>query len=632
MYGPQIRSVIMATAGQTSSVSCPPDYICTVTPAMTRCTAVNNTLQKVGYRYSGAEWLSDGVFRFAALEVHRHFAKDLNKDGLLESWSLQSTSDDDCVDCSLYINRYVKDSQGLNLYIRDGIPYACETYKRYACCRYVKSDNTPTSPFPTEPYASQGRETYIGSVNNYACRTDLSRSGQFLYSLEYQNYGAPLMDATIVGTPITLMARETLNLSGTGQISLDVQEVYSPSQISTCQLPDGATISLGQSYCIDSKTLATCEAVADNPPVITKTYADATAIPPQVCRDGQITSAYVVKVSIDGTSIKTGGEFRVTFELSGIPDAANRDVTATLKKDLQTISTATQKTGSGTADGKTAFIIKPSEAGLYQIEISFSHEAANYLKKYDVQVAEPISVIIDVDRPVQYDSEDVSVLLKSTKSGEAKELSNYEVDAKYNLRTLTEQDIKRVEVLSAGVMKLYFALDGDGTLQVRAKGVDETGIWTDWSDYKSVSVKKATMLFKTEFVNDVCAGPHTNRFAVTDPFGQKIGASCEVTVEKPLGGEDQAALQGSGGDYSFTYSFAEPGLYVVRASAHSEKYGTAQLNGGTGQTINILGGTACGMQPTPEETPAPPMWVWAVGGGVGALIIILTINMFRKAM
>jgi len=602
------------------SYTCKQDYTCTFTPILD-CTAMQ-PYTRVTLRVSEAAAYPNRL----AID-----AIPSGGDGLLESWARSNVRSSGSV---CYDERNIIKDEVLNRIYGWGNVWFIYYNGRVEICSPGSGVQTwvyepdssalrvPADSKPAEPYTSSGLEKYGSSANSYSCKRSIIKNGVSIGSLLWQS-NLPTTSAGHRGNTYTIFGGDKMTFPGTGVLRIEYAEKYSPPPITTCTASDNAVLSIGQSYCVDSKTLVTCEAVADKAPILSTTKVDEMAQPPQVCRDNKISAAYSVDVAIDKTILQLGESIAVSVKLYDTPDAINKDVTATLMRGSQNIGVIVQKTTSaGTNVGRTAFSIKPPEVGDYQLIISFPHASGSYEKTYDLLVAEPLTLILDVNKPVQYTNAPVSVFLKSYKSGEVKDVTNYEIEAYFNQQPI-QKDYLTVVHPSTGILELRFTgFTGDGNLKVRARGTDEMGAWTAWTEYKSVSIKKASIMFKTEFVNDVCTGTYTNKFTTAGPQGDLIDVAVTLIIDKPLGGKtDQPNVKGSDGQYSFTYNFEEGGLYTVRITASTPSYGGAQLNGGSGQTINVLSGPSCGTTPTTPTTPTTtPTTNWLMYGIMGTFV------------
>jgi len=351
----------------------------------------------------------------------------------------------------------------------------------------------------------------------------------------------------------------------------------------TCITSKGQTLQKGEAICTDSFTLEKCS--TSTPPTISKQIANSG----QVCRDGIIGDAYSVTTTLNKQVLSTSDNLQVEFA-SNLP---SKDVTATIYKQGSStvIQTKTQQTSDSVFNsGKTTFNFDTLSVGYYTVKISFSDTYGNYQKSYDIQVTEELTVLLDAKSLTQFDNTPIEVILKSYRSGSLKDLTNKQIEATFNGQTVYPGT---TEHPSLGILNFYYDIKGDGNLRIRAKGSDEAGMWTDWTEYFQIEVKKSTILISTDFVTDVCTGSQTNNFNTKDSQGNDVNTNNIVTINKPLGGTDTATVSGKDGKYSFTYNFVNGGLYIVRITSSNADLGSSQLNSGQGQTINILTGASC---------------------------------------
>jgi hypothetical protein len=403
-------------------------------------------------------------------------------------------------------------------------------------------------------------EYTIGKTKTSECTKNVKVSSNTYYLCITDSNGCGIVDKTQIQSCGTLLFNENTGLCET------------PTR---CIASNGQIIQKGNTLCTSDLVLEKCV----TPPTITK----ETASSGKVCRDGKIVNAYTVSTSLSSLVLSTSDKLKVEF----VSDLTSKDVTATIYKSSTVIQTKTQQTSSG----KTSFTFDTLSVGYYTVKISFSDTHGDYEKTYDFQVTESLTVVLDAKSLTQFNNLPIEVMLKSYKSGNFKDLSDKQIEATFNGIAVSPETIEHP---SLGLLVYYYNLKnkGDGNLRVRARGQDETGLWTDWTEYFQIEVKKASILISTEFINDKCTGTLENKFFTKDSQGNYINTNNIVKIDKPLGGSDTVSTTGTNGKYSFSYNFIEGGLYIVRITSSNE-LGSSQLNAGQGQTINILTGTAC---------------------------------------
>lgn len=534
---------------------------------------------------------------------------DSNGDGALEPFSRGSGFSSPCVSNAI-ITYLPEPYQSNYVYYRSGVKICVADENRGY--NYVSGGSISTSATPLEGEECSGTSGFIrcaGNIANYECTKNiLDGSGKIIKAVTYSGPSAGTKKETI-----TLNPGQEAYWSG----QIDWKEVE--LRESQC-IRNKADTLLPNAYYICSEDQFGCGVLSSkksycSPANYVYNEESQKCVPP-----------YTVNVNLEKPVISTSEKFIIDFELKDTENNANIPVTAEIKRGTTVISTKTQLTGNTYLTlGKTQFTLDAPAVGYYELTISFSSNEGDFSKEYAVQVTENLNVIVTADNPIQFDSSPIVVYLKSFKSGSAKQLSDFEVDAVYNG---VNQYIYLVEDTNVGVKKITFSgLKGDGTLRVRARGQDDSGLWTEWTEYFDVVVKKATILFTTDFPSDECIGSQTLKFETKDSIGNLAETQNQIQIDKPLGGNDYPTVSGSGGKYSFTYNFAEGGLYTVRITSTSPTLGTAQLGTGQGEKVNVLTGDVCG-----GGGGGGIDWtIYLIGGGfVFAIIVFIYFVFIRK--
>lgn len=614
--------------------SCPSDKICTVTPIL-KCTT-EQINQKVILRTNSPNWNQESFGNTGTM-----IAFDSSGSGSLLGYVLSSTQSS-CLKNSVGSINFFKDKNiGIDfIYSRSSDIWVC--ISDTTAKKYIKTTLIPTSQSPTEPYKTNNQEKYSGSL--YSCSREIYINNVKKTTLIYSS-NSPTPINGIKGDTYTLNGEDSISSQGNGEFSVDY--TISDKPITTCIASNSQTLNIGESICINQLTLETCQQTSGNPVIITnnavspqicsngkliypttckasnnqiinigdkicidqytqeecikqsgslypsiiKTMINRDIIPPQICKDGKIGDAYKVDIKLNKQVLSSTDKLEIDFSLTGTSNNKNIPITTQILKGSQVINTKTQSTGNNIMnEGTTDFIFDAPSTGYYTLKISFSHPEGDYSKEYNLQVTEELAVTFTTPNPIQFDINPIEISLNSYKSGSPKELTNFELDAVYNG---IKQYQYTTENPSLGILKFKFPLRGDGILRVRSRGNDESGLWTDWTDYFEVTVKKSTILISTDFKTDECMGTLIQKFETKDSLGNYVESQNQITIDKPLGGTDSVSSTGSNGKYSFSYNFAEGGLYIVRITSSNSKIGSSQLNSGQGQIINILGGTSC---------------------------------------
>lgn len=594
---------------QIGDYECPQDFKCSVTPILV-CNQ-EQTDQRVILRtnspnFNPTSFGSGGVW----------ISLDTNGDGALEGY-VKTTKQSQCIKDSQAVQNFFE-NRGIGvdfIYKYNDKVFVCtSSTKSY---EFEKTQLSEDSIFPVEPYKSNQQEKYEGDL--YACSRVIKIDGESKETISHYS-DSPTSSSGKRGNTYSLTEGQKITSEGTGIFKVEYDSEYYEEPITTCTAENNEVLNIGESTCLDQWTAEKCL----DPPQTQKEYAQEG----QVCRDGKIEKAFEVDIDFERQVISTGEKFEIDFNLYDTPDNKNIDVTASIMKGQQTMVSKTQKTGNTPFNaGKTHFSLDSPPIGYYTLKITFAEPDGGSTYEYDVQVTDSLSLVLRSNNPVQFDNKDVEVILESYKGGGFKSLSNYEMDAMFN-------GIKKypsiVETGGVGILKFNFDLSGDGILRVRARGSDETGLWTQWTNYYEVNVKEATILFDTDFLSNKCTGTYTNSFSTKDSSGSLVDTNNIVKIERPLGGQiDTPSLTGSGGNYQFTYNFDQQGLYVVKITSSDELLGTSQLNGGSGQTITILGGGNCGGGGDVTGGINWTMWV-IIGGLVLAIGVFIFIIFFRR--
>jgi hypothetical protein len=589
----------------TGSYTCPNDYRCIVTPVL-HCEN-SQVSQKVVLRWSNNNILT-------SFEPEQ-LAFDSDGDGDLDRWTRSSTTGGTQTPLIRFPSPY--DDAYLGYYNSHILVCHPRSGTSGDLCRvYNTGGSIPIDITPVTSYQTQGLESYSGDAYSYVCSQNVYIDGALKERLDWSsNSKTPVAGKR--GSTYTIYDGAKISGQGTGVFKIEHDSIFVPVPITTCTAENGQILNAGASTCIDVYTAQKCT----TPPQMEKQFAQEG----QVCKDGIIAKAYDVGVVLERDTISAGETFDIAFTLSGTTNNKNIPITASIIKGSQVLTSSTQLTGSAPFNaGKTDFTLDAPPIGYYTLRITFPHPDGDYKLEKEIRVTDSLNLILKTDNPIQFDNERISVTLESFKAGDYKDLKSYEIDATYN-------GAKKYPavVQSGGIGRLIFLFDlkGDGTLRVKARGSDESGLLTEWTDYKEVTVKKATILFETDFQTDKCTGTYTNSFTTKDSTGALVETSNSVLIERPLSGETGTpSVSGSAGKYSFTYNFDQQGLYVVRLTSTHPSLGVSQLNGGTGQTITILGGASCGGGGgTGDEGINWTMWL-IIGGlvvGIGFFLYII---------
>lgn len=586
---------------------CPTNKYCTATPIL-KCTtqtsqAVNfrtNSLSLADYAKSGA-WIAISCVPMSSEGKHECIPTSD-----LKGYCLASSSSQDAIGDFLKSTLFGSDIRIYNsrIYVRGG---TSNRYYKYEPCIFAE-----LSISPTEPYKTNQQEMYSGNL--YSCSRTVSITGEVKETMSWAS-NTPTPTSGQRGNTYSLTGGQSITSSGTG--GFEVEYSINDIPITTCTTSNGTILQMGSAgVCTNPYLLEKCENIGGKP-----TLSRQNAVPPQVCRDGAITDAYHVEITIPKLVISKSEKLNIQFYLKDTPTNKNIDVTASITKANFNPVSQTHTTGSTyTTAGKTSFIFDAPPIGYYTLTIAFSHPDGDFSQSYNLQVTDDLTLTLTTANPVQYDSSAPEITLNSFKSGSAKDLTAWDLEAKYNGNLISEYTTEHPNVGSRKFIFTSLVGKGDGTLRVRARGNDETGLWTEWTEYFDITVKKASILVSANFETDKCAGVITQRFETKDSLGNYVGTTNTVTIEKPLGGTDTASVTGANGQYQFSYNFAEGGIYTIRITSNNPTLGTSQLNSGQGQIVNILTGASC------NDNRCEGFWEcyqnYIIFGGIGLAIIV----------
>lgn len=555
-----------------------------------------------------------------------------------------------------------KDGLNVALYSKSGSTYLylCQDSKYVFFVPDLSSISIEKSATETEPYKSNNQEIVDGTANSYQCSSSTSGSVSKLISYT----------GSVPGTKtdtITLSKDQTLNWNGEIKYSITkikqsectknvavsgtndkyyecisdsygcgilstVQKSCSPNLFDgatgTCQLPttckasNGQILNKGQSICVDDYTLEKCSTTT--PPSISIQEVTQEGY---ICEGGVIKPAYNVDIKINGlttTSIvsEIGKKIIIDVLISGTSDNKRIPVTASIEG---TSVSQTRLTGDTTLTaGKVTLELDSPTEGYHTIKIFIDHPKSDYTKEYDLRVTTGLTLNLYTDNPIQYDNDYIEVRLDAYKSNENKRLIDYDYEAYFNSKKVNAYVVEP----SGKNLIFLFDLTGDGTLRIRAKGTDETGITTDWTEFTEITTKETTITITPTFKSGVCPGTLENTFTTTNSVGDLIDTQNIVEIVSPLQGVSTklSPIRVSEGTYKFTHNFAEGGQYTIKVTSTSE-YGLYELGDGLGVPVSILAG--CGDNPDNPDDP-DTNWLMYIIFAVIIGVIVLMIVLMRK--
>jgi hypothetical protein len=390
----------------------------------------------------------------------------------------------------------------------------------------------------------------------------------------------------------------------------------------TCPMTNGTILNTNQKICKDKYTLYSCF----NPPTFTITEVTKEG---DICKNGVIGPAYTVTTTMNNLAgdivvAETNSPLNINVAITGTTD--NKRILVTASIVGKGISKSGYTGDTSLTAGKVLLELTTPSEGFYTLRITINHPDGTYIKDYELRVTSGLTLNLYADNPIQYDNAKIQVRLDAYKSGENKRLTDYQYEATFNGQRVNTSAVEP----SGKNLILYFTLNGDGTLRIRAKGTDETGLTTDWTDYTEVTVKETTININTDFKTGICPGNVENRFTTTDSNNVLINTQNSVLVQEPLGGKMTVInpMKVSTGTYKFNYNFIEGGLYTIKVTSTSS-YGTYELGDGLGEPITILSGSACGGGGGGDD-PDTNWLMYIIFGVIIGVIILVVVMMKRK--
>jgi len=350
---------------------------------------------------------------------------------------------------------------------------------------------------------------------------------------------------------------------------------------------DVGKLQIGQKAC-DGRLLLECK-LADETPILEKTDC---AIDNLKCDPSGIASCeppYTVNILVNDVEpeenkviqIMRASEIKIEFTINEIEQNIRREVIATIEGE-------DTDTDFSREPNKLLVLEAPNTIGFYDLAISMNHPDVDYLKEFEIQVIEPISIQLSPINPIQFDNQLIKVKALITQSGASTNLVDWDWETyifPQNRRITPAEEYKS----GTGVYISEYDITGENTLRARFKAQHEKGgIWTDWTDWVEVRIREAGIIIETDFVSDVEPGYYINKFKTKDPSGNLIDTSNIVSVISQKRGLIVVPVDGSNGEYSFSYNFDDGDLYRIKIKSTNPELGTQELNNGIGETINVF--------------------------------------------
>lgn len=438
-----------------------------------------------------------------------------------------------------------------------------------------KSENqgvSKTQSNPVSPYNKNNQEFYEGESEKYSCSREVYIDGDLKETLTWSLDNPTHKDGKR-GSTYTLQGGQEMTSTGTGAFSVDY-EVYD-IPITSCQASDGTILQINEKKCTNAFTLETCK--SGNPPLIVIDERDEES--KMRCTGNKWINTYTVKVSNDADNIYLGEEFIVNFDLDAPIDSEhsvkNRGVAATLYDGFTAVDTQSSLTDSR---GKITFRLEPSSIGFKSIKLTMQHPEGNYegfVQGLRVEQQMSLSTYQGTSE-IQYDNELIQVRVTTARgdSLEPTDMIDWEIEKEYivGTSTISPNEYQTDHISGSGIYTFKYNLDGDGTLRFRIRGQSSAGAWTDWTQWKSISVKKTTLKF-TDYdfpTAGSCEGSYTLRLTLRDDNNNFVDdANVEVKISSSnaeTSGTRIATSEGNG-RYYFTFPFTKADQYFLDITA-----------------------------------------------------------------
>ena len=313
------------------------------------------------------------------------------------------------------------------------------------------------------------------------------------------------------------------------------------------------------------------------------------------------------------TKIQVGEPIIVNVDVN---DPTDENLLVTVSVVGKSISDSAYTNSRGIADFNIPNTLSP---GFYELLIKVDrHPDGIYDKKFSFEVIRDIELIIETDRPTQFDNQPIQVIGKVYQNGQLSEVGIPDFEAIWKGNT-----IKPTRVTPAnGLYTALFDIEGSGIFRARFRLKDFEGTTTPWTDYKDIEIQRASIIIVTDFQSGsgICSKKtYTNKFKTTDNDANLIATNNKVTLFGSGIGSNGQVMQvseeiGKVGEYSFTYLFESAGLYTVKIDSNADAFGTTSLNGGDGGSITI---NSCG-----TTDGLSPLWYLVIFGGITAIVVV----------
>jgi len=593
----------------TNDYECPENKVCTVIPILDCTQPILDP--EVVFRRSDTS------------NKPQFFAVDTDNDGSLEPYNKRTSKTGGC-NSEDKIMRLPEPDEANFVYKYNSIIRICDPYTglglEYEWGGDISTQKTPLSGEECNTY--DGLIKCVGDINRFSCSRDIYKTGDILLEIIEHHGGSPTDDVGKRGGTYYISGGEHIYVGsgGTGAIRFDVE--VQDQIITECIVDtDGGSVTLsqGQSTCVDQNTLITCI----DPPQTIEEYRDPSETSSRCVNNGW-EDAYTVSLVIEKDVISVGEKFVIHFDLNDpIYTQFGREVKAELYEGNR--FTGVEDFANTDSQGKVTLELEPPNTGYYEIKVSMQHPEIDYEPdSIDVRVLEQISIDTFSTQSPQYDNEPIKVIVRAFKGDQPTTWDNFDLDDEYKGRSTNYDTWKSPSI---GVYEFEYNLQGEGDLRFRVRATKD-GYETDWTQYETVEVRIAEILFKNiDLPFSVCEGSHTGTFELVDSIGNPIlGANVQLQLQPPAGASivTPPVIDKGEGKYSFSHNYILTGGWWATMTATSGNLrGTS---GGEDDTnpINILSCTGGGGGDGPDYL----VYALIIGAilGLGGFIFIVFIR------
>lgn len=591
-------------------------------------------------------------------------AIDSDGDGDLDAWKRTSgsTSQSICFRDNLRIGEGFLNSWAI--FYNNGIVMCTNDDN----AKYTKSGATiTTSSSPTEPYKSSGREIYSGTGNNYQCAFDLKINGEIIETAVYSS-NRPSGERAITTDEYLIQSRDNVQFDGyivtdnyecgcedPFQCSVDSEPFCSAdgTQKVTCDLtdppcgywdytdaPEHQKCVNGDFVCEDECSTSECdsdisylECLRDNNGCRYLGSESIECLENEFCTDGECGALYTIILTLDKTVLGTDESITGELRLEGTNQKNQILFRITIKdKSGRTVDSEEFFTNER---GRRVFVLDPIiEIGDYTLTAEVSHPDGGQEKTVSFEIV-PQLILNLFPEPdfIQFTNNPITIRAEVKSGTEYEAVAQWLVDARLKGNSV-QYDISPI---AKGRVFISSEVSQEGNLDFTVSAVDESGFETEEKTIR-ITVKKADIIIPIDIsnANNQDTGIYAIKFRTLTPDNQLLNTDSnnKVTITLPNGcvsGEYCVAknqeiptpiVQGTNGEYSFSWNFEDSGRYVVEISSFAEGY---ELSEAVPTAVNIR-------EKTIEQDTLPIVWIIIIlmVAIIGIVLIVYFIKRRRR--